>query len=59
MVNKEIWRKILFYSIISIIAVIIIIPFFWMISTSLKEKGALMSIPIQWIPQKVLLKMQI
>lgn len=53
MVNKEIWRKILFYSIISIIAVIIIIPFFWMISTSLKERGALMAIPIQWIPDKV------
>jgi multiple sugar transport system permease protein len=53
MVNKEIWRKILFYSIISIIAAIIIIPFFWMISTSLKEKGALMILPIQWIPDKV------
>jgi len=53
MIRKGIWRKILFYSIISIIAVIIIIPFFWMISTSLKERGALMAIPIQWIPDKV------
>lgn len=53
MIHKGIWRKILFYSIISIIAVIVIIPFFWMISTSLKERGALMAIPIQWIPDKV------
>lgn len=26
-------------------------PFLWMLSTSLKSKGALMQIPIEWIPQ--------
>ncbi len=30
-----------------------LIPFFWMISTSLKNSGALMAIPIEWIPKEV------
>lgn len=39
------------YYIISILlAVLALIPFLWMISTSLKRRGALMSIPIEWIP---------
>lgn len=28
------------------------IPFAWMVSTSLKARGALMSIPIEWIPEE-------
>ncbi|WP_242622634.1 carbohydrate ABC transporter permease [Lachnoclostridium sp. Marseille-P6806] len=31
--------------------VIVTIPLYWMISTSLKSKGALMALPIQWIPE--------
>ena len=39
------------YYIISILlAVLALIPFLWMISTSLKSRGALMSITIEWIP---------
>ena len=39
------------YHVVSIlIAVVAMIPFLWMISTSLKSRGALMSIPIEWIP---------
>lgn len=30
-----------------------LIPFLWMISTSLKSNQALLSIPIEWIPKKV------
>ena len=33
-----------------LLAVLALIPFLWMISTSLKSRGALMSIPIEWIP---------
>ena len=33
-----------------LLAVIALVPFVWMISTSLKSRGALMSIPIEWIP---------
>lgn len=40
-----------YYYVVSIlIAVVAMIPFLWMISTSLKSRGALMSIPIEWIP---------
>lgn len=33
------------------VAVFILMPFFWMIITSLKTRGALMAIPVQWIPE--------
>lgn len=43
---------ILYYLIAVIIAFIVMIPFFWMLSTSFKSRGALMSMPIEWIPSK-------
>ena len=39
-----------YYVVSILIAVVAMIPFLWMISTSLKSRGALMSIPIEWIP---------
>lgn len=39
-----------YYAVSIMLAVIALIPFLWMISTSLKSRGALMSIPIEWIP---------
>ena len=39
-----------YYIISLLLAVLALIPFLWMISTSLKSRGALMSIPIEWIP---------
>ena len=44
---KIIWN----YFLACLIAIIVMIPFLWMLSTSLKSKGALMQIPIEWIPQ--------
>lgn len=43
--------SIAYYTVSIILAVIAMIPFLWMISTSLKSRGALMSIPIEWIPK--------
>ncbi len=40
-----------YYVISILLAVVAMIPFLWMISTSLKSRGALMSIPIEWIPE--------
>ncbi len=40
-----------YYSVSIIISIIVMIPFFWMLSTSLKNKGALMALPVQWIPE--------
>lgn len=42
----------LWYVSATIVAVFALLPFFWMISTSLKARGALMVIPIQWIPEE-------
>lgn len=50
--SRNTWQKIRFYLISCLIAVIVMIPFFWMVSTSFKSKGALMALPIQWIPEK-------
>lgn len=41
-----------YYVVSIVLAVIALIPFLWMISTSLKSRGALMSIPIEWIPSE-------
>ena len=45
---KRIWN----YILACLIAVIVMIPFLWMLSTSFKSKGALMQIPIEWIPKE-------
>lgn len=41
-----------FYAVALVIAVIVCIPFFWMIVTSLKSRGAIMSIPVEWWPKE-------
>ena len=49
-VEKKI-RIVGFYIVACLIAVIVLIPFLWMLSTSLKNKGALMQLPVEWIPK--------
>lgn len=39
--------------ILLVYTLISLVPFFWMLSTSLKGSGALMSIPIEWVPKQV------
>lgn len=50
--NHRFWKSVRFYAIACLISVIVMIPFFWMVSTSLKGRGALMEIPVQWIPEE-------
>lgn len=50
--TQKILFNILFYLGSAVLVVIVTIPLYWMISTSLKSKGALMALPIQWIPKK-------
>lgn len=49
--TRKLFSAIAFYILGGIIAVVMLIPFFWMIITSLKTKGALLSIPVEWIPK--------
>lgn len=51
MIHKKRLGAVGYYVISTLLAVIAMIPFLWMISTSLKSRGALMSIPIEWIPE--------
>ena len=50
MTPKRILGSAGYYIVAVPLAVIALVPFVWMISTSLKSRGALMSIPIEWIP---------
>ncbi len=46
----KIYSLIFHYLLAGTIAFIVAVPFLWMISTSLKDRGALLAVPIQWIP---------
>lgn len=52
---KKILSSAGYYLISIVISLIVMLPFFWMLSTSLKSKGALMALPVQWIPQEPML----
>lgn len=52
MIYKKRLSAAAYYLLGTLIAVLATIPFLWMITTSLKARGALMSIPIEWIPKE-------
>lgn len=47
--------KVLYYVVMIALSFFMVLPLFWMITTSLKDSGALTAIPIEWIPKKVTL----
>ena len=48
--TSAIVRKVLLYALLIIIGIIMVVPFLWMISTSLKEQYDTVKIPPVWIP---------
>lgn len=50
--QRRIIGKVAFYVLGLLMAIIVCIPFYWMIITSLKGRGAIMSIPVEWIPKE-------
>jgi multiple sugar transport system permease protein len=52
MIVKKTIQKILFYIILSFVALAALVPLLWMISTSLKAQEAIHTIPIRWIPKE-------
>lgn len=48
--QKEILQKILLYILLSIVALVVILPLVWMVSTSLKPKAEWFLPQIHWIP---------
>ncbi len=46
-------EKTFFYHLLAVLlGIIAVVPFLWMISTSLKSSGALLAVPIEWFPKE-------
>ena len=45
-------RRVLIYVMLTVLTAIIFVPFFWMVSSSLKQNNEVFSIPVQWIPSE-------
>jgi ABC-type glycerol-3-phosphate transport system permease component len=52
--SKAVLSKTLIYTVLVITSVFLMLPFFWMLSTSLKAPEKVFLIPIQWIPTKIM-----
>ena len=52
MTRKRFSGTAFYYAAAILLALIALVPFAWMISTSFKSRGALMSILIEWIPEE-------
>lgn len=48
--RQDVLLKIVVYLLLIIGAIFVMLPFFWMISTSLKKPGSEFTFPIEWIP---------
>jgi multiple sugar transport system permease protein len=44
--------RVFFYLVATAVAAFVLMPFLWMLSTSFKEGGALLALPIRWIPEE-------
>ena len=55
MKRKSPVSKAVYYVVMIVLSFFMVLPLFWMITTSLKDTGALTAIPIEWIPKKVTL----
>lgn len=51
MTRRVALRTLGWYLLAALAATALLLPFFWMISTSLKSRGALMALPVQWLPE--------
>jgi multiple sugar transport system permease protein len=56
MIHNKYLKAGLYYTFITVIAVIIALPFIWMVLTAFKSQNELMLIPIQWLPERLSIK---
>jgi len=52
-VNRILWQIVVYVLLIAG-AVVMLIPFFWMVSTSLKAQWQVFTIPVKWIPDPIM-----
>lgn len=50
MTLRRVSERILLYSLLTLGALVVCVPLFWMVSTSLKTPDQVFEVPIQWIP---------
>ena len=50
--HKEKIGKIVIFLVLLILAIFVLIPFFWMLSSSFKQNNEVFSVPIKWIPNE-------
>lgn len=51
--NKDLLSKGFIFAFLLILSLLILVPFFWMISSSLKIDNEVFTVPIQWLPNKI------
>lgn len=51
--NRRRWANVLLYVVLSVAAVLILVPFAWMVISSLKTNNQVFTVPIQWVPDPV------
>lgn len=49
-------RESVFYTALILFAVVMMLPFYWTVVTSLKPDGDIFTVPIQWIPERLTLE---
>ena len=54
--KRELLRKGITYAVLTAIGVTMLLPFLWMLSTSLKEPQAIYAFPPKWIPEPVIVE---
>ena len=47
-------NKLFIYIILTFMGFFLMLPFFWMLSTSFKEPARIFTLPIEWIPRKII-----
>ena len=52
----NILKKCLIYGSLALLSTLILIPFFWMISSSLKTSQDVFSVPMRWLPEQIVWK---
>ena len=50
--TKEIIKKIFLYAVLIVLSFIVLVPFIWMISSSLKRNNEVFTVPMEWIPRE-------
>jgi multiple sugar transport system permease protein len=51
---RKTFNKAVIYLLLSVLSVFLMLPFFWMLSTSFKEPARIFTLPIEWIPRKII-----